>query len=100
WALPCLASNMRERITESSNSLMLPFKPSTDSTVYCILRMYCDDCFRGWPILRPVRSRETSLLARSNRVGGGAISHRWIDGCSLGLDRSTRSRVGDRFLGG
>src|SRR6266704_3300963 len=77
---------------------MVPFKPATDSTVCCTLRMYGYDCDRRQSLLRPVRSPEAGLLARANTLGIGATSCRGHSLGSLGRDRSASHEAGRRAV--
>jgi len=65
------------------------FKPATDSTLCCTLRVRSDDCVRGEPVLRSLRPGVLCLLATAHTLGLGAASQRGDTFPSVEMDQSS-----------
>ena len=66
-----------------------PFKPATDSTLCCTLRVRSDDCVRGEPVLRSLRPGVLCLLATAHTLGLGEASQRGDTFPSVEMDQSS-----------
>ena len=75
----------------NSASDIVPFKPATDSTVCCTLRMCGDHFGRRQPALRAVRTRAAGFLATGSTLDIGATPW-WRSGC-----RDSVSQPGSAF---
>src|SRR5947207_4853340 len=65
------------------------FKPATDSTLCCTLRVRSDDCVRGEPVLRSLRPGVLCLLATAHTLGLGEASQRGDTFPSVEMDESS-----------
>src|SRR6266704_1640549 len=65
------------------------FKPATDSTLCCTLRVRSDDCVRGEPVLRSLRPGVPCLLATAHTLGLGAASQPGDTFPSVEMDESS-----------
>ena len=94
-----------KRLVFSTNNFVLPaltialiyksrwqielFKPATDSTLCCTLRVRSDDCVRGEPVLRSLRPGVLCLLATAHTLGLGEASQRGDTFPSVEMDESS-----------